>query len=251
MCSIIILKQSDSQWPVIIGANRDEMSDRKSLPPGRHWPDRPHIFAGKDIQAGGTWIGVNDYGLVCGVMNRINTLGSDPNKRSRGELVLDALDHADANDALNALVEIEKDSYKGFNILIADNMNAYWVKSEENADIIEYYNIPDGLSMITAYDRNDVSSKRINNYLSKFSIASEPSPSENEWMDWEMLLGSTYTQDSDPMGAMCIKTNVGFNTVSSCMIALPGFQENLTLKKSIFRFANGSPDINKYEDCDL
>ena len=37
MCSIVILKQSDSEWPIIIGANRDEMINRDALPPGRHW----------------------------------------------------------------------------------------------------------------------------------------------------------------------------------------------------------------------
>ena len=89
MCSIILLRQSDNEWPIIIGANRDEMSNRNSLPPSRHWDDRSYIFAGKDLEAGGTWLGINDYGVVCGIMNRINTLGTDPNKRSRGELVLD------------------------------------------------------------------------------------------------------------------------------------------------------------------
>ena len=74
-------------------------------------------------------------------------------------MVLDALDHADANESLNAIVEIEKNSYKGFNMLIADNVNAYWIKSSDESDVIEYFNIPDGLSMITAYDRNDINSK--------------------------------------------------------------------------------------------
>ena len=63
MCSIILLRQSDNEWPIIIGANRDEMSNRKSLPPSRHWDDRPYIFAGKDLEAGGTWLGINDYGV--------------------------------------------------------------------------------------------------------------------------------------------------------------------------------------------
>ena len=251
MCSIILLRQSDSEWPVIIGANRDEMSNRNSLPPARHWIDRPHIFAGKDLEAGGTWLGINDYGVVCGIMNRINTLGSDPNKRSRGELVLDALDHADANDSLNAIVEIEKSSYRGFNMLIADNMNAYWVKSSEDSEIVEYFNIPDGLSMITAYDRNDINSKRIKNYLSKFSIVESPDPSLDNWMDWEMLLGSTYSDDQDPLSAMCVRTEIGFNTVSSCLIALPGFQPSPVIKKPKFKFANGSPDKVDFEDADI
>ena len=62
MCSIVILKQSNNEWPLILGANRDEMAVRKSLSPGRHWEDRPHIIAGKDLSAGGTWLGINDYG---------------------------------------------------------------------------------------------------------------------------------------------------------------------------------------------
>ena len=47
MCSIVILRQSDNEWPFIIGANRDEMARRKCFPPGMHWEDRPHVFAGK------------------------------------------------------------------------------------------------------------------------------------------------------------------------------------------------------------
>ena len=64
MCSIVVLRQSDSEWPIIIGANRDEMIERKSLPPDRHWSEQNHIIGGKDIEAGGTWLAVNDYGLV-------------------------------------------------------------------------------------------------------------------------------------------------------------------------------------------
>ena len=184
-------------------------------------------------------------------MNRINTLGTDPNKRSRGELVLDALDHADANESLNAIVEIEKNSYRGFNMLIADNTNAYWIKSSEDSEVIEYFNIPEGLSMITAYDRNDINSKRIKNYLSKFSMAETPDPSSDTWMDWEMLLGSTYSDDNDPLSAMCVRTEMGFNTVSSCLIALPGLQPNPIIKKPKFKFANGSPDNAKFEDVEI
>ena len=75
MCSIVILKKSENEWPLIIAANRDEMNNRKSLSPGRHWKDKPHIFAGKDLLAGGSWLGVNDNGVVAATMNRIpNTI---------------------------------------------------------------------------------------------------------------------------------------------------------------------------------
>ena len=242
MCSIVILKQSDSEWPLIIGANRDEMNNRDSLPPGRHWKDRPHICAGKDLIAGGTWIGINDFGVVAAVMNRMNSLGPLKNKRSRGELVLDALDHADSSEALNAIIDIEKDSYRGFNMFIADNLNAYWVKSEEKQSVIEYFNIPDGLSIITAYDRNDLNSKRIKTYLSKFALASDPKPGANEWLEWEILLGSTYSESNDPLAAMCVKTDMGFQTVSSTLMALPSLQTKISHLKPVYKFANGSPD---------
>ena len=251
MCSVVILKQSDNEWPLILGANRDEMADRKCLAPGRHWEERPHIIAGKDLSAGGTWLGINDYGVVSAIMNRMNTLGPVSDKRSRGELVLDALEHADASESLNAMIEIEKNSYRGFNMLIADNLNAYWIKSDEESETIEYFNIPDGLSMITAYDRNDLSSARIKNYLEKFSLSNDPNPSEQEWQDWEMLLGSTYSKNNDPLSAMCVKTDFGFQTVSSSLIALPNFQPNYGKNKPVFKYANGSPDIALYSEIEI
>ena len=251
MCSIVILKQSDSEWPIIIGANRDEMSNRDALQPGRHWDDRPHIFAGKDMTAGGTWIGINDFGVVAAIMNRMNSLGPMDNKRSRGELVLDALDHADASESLNAIIEIEKDSYRGFNMFIADNLNAYWIKSDEKNSVIEYFNIPDGLSIITAYDRNDLNSKRIKTYLSKFALSVDPKPGRDEWQDWEMLLGSTYSDNNDPLSAMCVKTDMGFQTVSSTLIALPSFQPKMGSAKPVYKFANGSPDSASFMEMDI
>jgi len=251
MCSIIILRQSDNEWPLIIGANRDEMANRKCLPPGRHWEDRPHVFGGKDLEAGGTWLGINNEGVVAAIMNRVDTLGPMEDKRSRGELVLEALDHSDSSESLNAIIEIEKDSYRGFNMFIGDNLNAYWIKSDENSSFIEYFNVPDGLSMITAYDRNDISSDRIKNYLSKFSLATIPQPSKEEWQDWETLLGSTYSNNNEPLSAMCIKTDIGFQTVSSSLIAVPGFQPSHASKKPIFRYANGSPDLHAYEELEI
>ena len=45
MCTLVILRRPRHRWPVLIGANRDEMIDRPSKPPGRHWSDRPEVVA--------------------------------------------------------------------------------------------------------------------------------------------------------------------------------------------------------------
>ena len=121
MCTLVILRRPGHDWPVLIAANRDEMIDRSWLPPGRHWPDRAQVTAGQDELAGGTWLGVNDDGLVAGILNRTGALGPAAGKRSRGELVLDALDHADAAASACALADIDGEAYRPFNLVVADS----------------------------------------------------------------------------------------------------------------------------------
>src|SRR6185369_12562384 len=99
MCTVVILRRPGATWPTLIAANRDERQDRPWSPPGPHWPDRPEVVAGLDHLAGGSWLGINAHGLAAAILNRQGTLGPADGKRSRGELVLEALDHADAVDA--------------------------------------------------------------------------------------------------------------------------------------------------------
>ena len=84
MCTLVILRRPEHRWPVLIGANRDEMIDRPWDPPGRHWPDRPEVVAGLDRLAGGSWLGVNDWGVAAAILNRHGSLGPAPGQRSRG-----------------------------------------------------------------------------------------------------------------------------------------------------------------------
>ena len=116
MCTLVILRRPGHGWPVVLAANRDEMADRRWRPPGRHWPDRPEIVGGHDALAGGTWLGLNDQGVAAGIMNRRATLGPEAGKRSRGELVLEALDHADADAAAVALADLDGTAYRPFNM---------------------------------------------------------------------------------------------------------------------------------------
>ena len=61
-------------------------------------------------------MGMNDHGVVATVLNRAGTLGPAEGKRSRGELPLEALDHADAVDAVDALLHLSRDAYRPFNM---------------------------------------------------------------------------------------------------------------------------------------
>ena len=115
MCTVVLLRQPKDNWPLLIAANRDEMIGRQWDPPGRHWLNRENVVGGLDHLAGGSWMGLNDEGVVACILNRRDSLGPDPSLRSRGEIVLEALDHADAVDAAEALTALDGRSYRSFN----------------------------------------------------------------------------------------------------------------------------------------
>jgi hypothetical protein len=228
------------------------MTSRPWRPPTRHWPDRPEVVAGIDLLAGGTWLGINDFGVVAAVMNRRGSLGPDERLRSRGELVLEALDHADASAAAAALADLDGLSYRTFNIVVADNRDAYWLRSlgTETGGNIETFEIPVGLSMITAHDRNDPASPRIRLHLPRFERAPIPDPGAGDWSAWEALLAS---RDHDPAAdgreAMAIVTEAGFATVSSSLIALPAIGESE--RRPVWRFAPGLPGAAEFAPVEL
>src|ERR1700760_2569124 len=153
MCTLVILRRPDHRGPVLIGANRDEMIDRPWEPPGRHWPDRPEVVAGLDRLAGGSWLGFNDWGVAAAVLNRHGSLGPAPGQRSRGELVLEALDHPDAVAAAEALAHLDPAASRTFNLIIADNRDAFWLRHADGQNI-DAWPIPEGLSLIDSGELN-------------------------------------------------------------------------------------------------
>jgi uncharacterized protein with NRDE domain len=221
MCTVVLLRRKGHTWPLILGANRDEMQDRPWRAPGRHWPDRPEVIAGLDELAGGSWLGLNDHGVVAAILNRVGTLGPAAGKRSRGELVLDALDHADAVDAATALVGLDPDSYRPFNLIVADNRDAFWIV-HRGLGGIEMQPIPEGLTMFTSREIDDVASPRIRRYHDRFVEATAPDPDQEDWAGWQALLGDTESDPAlGPESAMRFSLDRGFGTVSSSLIALP------------------------------
>ena len=226
----------------MIASNRDEMFERESLPPGRHWPDRPEIIAGLDEKAGGSWFGLNDFGVVAGILNRTNSLGSEIGKRSRGELVLEALSHPDAADAADALLEINENAYRAFNMILADNRDAFWIK-HDGKEKVNCQTLPIGISMITAEDLNDSNSPRIAHHLKEIRNAKTPNPKKNDWEAWKKILSDRdYFIKGEPLTATNIETNHGFGTVSSSFLAIPQSLDD----KPIWFFCDGAPDLKGF-----
>jgi len=236
---LVILRRPGHDWPVIVAANRDEMVDRPWQEPARHWPDRPEVVAGRDVLAGGSWLGINDFGVVAGVLNRHGSLGPAPGQRSRGELVLEALDHADAKAAATALAALEPKAYRTFNLIVADNTDAFWLRHADPTGTlpITVAPVPPGLSFIAAGDLDDRETPRLNRFRPLFAAAPPPDPIAGDWAAWERLL----TEGDRPDSAM--------RFLSSALIALPS-AERAGLRPR-FRFAAHQPEPAPWHDVPL
>lgn len=126
MCLIAWNWQPESETPLLLLANRDEFYDRPALP--LHWWEH-NLLAGQDLQAGGTWLGVDRRGRLAALTN-YRLPGVDPApKPSRGALVTDFLQgQADAPDYLGALAQRAQD-YNPFNLLVCDGKRLMGLES--------------------------------------------------------------------------------------------------------------------------
>lgn len=112
MCVVALAYQTHPDWPLILIGNRDEFHARPAAPLG-HWPDGSGIVAGRDLQAGGTWLGVHQPSGRVVVVTNVRGAMPDPAKESRGALVVDML-RGDGRFAEPA--EADLDRFNAFNL---------------------------------------------------------------------------------------------------------------------------------------
>jgi uncharacterized protein with NRDE domain len=129
MCLILFAHQCHREYPLIVAANRDERHQRPSQA-ARFWPDMPSLLGGKDLSAGGTWMGTERSGRFAAVTN-FRGPTQDASEFSRGALCLDFLTStASSSDFLNALVT-RAESYAGFNLLLWDGVQLMHLCNQE------------------------------------------------------------------------------------------------------------------------
>lgn len=122
MCVIFLAFDVHVDYPLVLLANRDEFYDRPTAA-ARYWPDHPDIFAGRDLVAGGTWLGITKGGRVAAVTN-YREPGARTGTHSRGELVADFLKGDAIAEEYIAGVEQHADNYSGFNLIVGEINNA-------------------------------------------------------------------------------------------------------------------------------
>ena len=114
MCLIVFAWRQHARYPLLVAANRDEFRDRPAAPM-EWWQEPPHVLAGRDLLAGGTWLALSADGRFAAVTNYRERTPQTA-ARSRGELVSRFVAGKDApQDHAGA---IEPDQYGGFSVLL-------------------------------------------------------------------------------------------------------------------------------------
>ena len=119
MCLILLAWQAHPDYPLIVAANRDEFFTRPSAA-AAFWADAPQVLAGRDLEAGGTWLGVSREQRFAALTNYREGGGQRPGARSRGALVADFLVGRETPEAYLEEVAVLAGEYNGFNLFVGD-----------------------------------------------------------------------------------------------------------------------------------
>jgi hypothetical protein len=233
MCLLALYFRVAEDAPIIVGANREELYERGGDPP-RILAGPCRAVAGTDPKAGGTWLGVNEHGLIIAVTNRSKTeLPAQP--RSRGLLARELLGLRSAAEAREeAVQQLGKNQYAGCNLLVVDRESAVVVHA---GDWLRVRFLPPGIHCLTASDVDDGGDRRLahalwflNNHA--YGLADQ----------CVLALKSLCPQTGNGTPPICVHGERG-GTVSSSIIVLRPM-----LLQSRYWHAQGSPDRTPYAD---
>ncbi len=132
MCLVLFAYRSHPDYPLVVIANRDEYYARPTR--AAHWWQAQPIFAGRDLEAGGTWLGLNRRGGFAAVTNVREPGGMKPGKRSRGELPANFLAGEMPAEAYLRQLQPCDQQYAGFNLLLG-GADGLWFYSNRDHGI--------------------------------------------------------------------------------------------------------------------
>lgn len=130
MCLILFAWQVHETYKLIVAANRDEFY-RRPTQQAHYWEDAPHVFAGRDLEQMGTWLGVTREGRFAALTNYRAPGEMKAGRRSRGELAADFLRGNEPPEAYLQDVASRSQDYPGFNFLAGGRQTLYYYSNRE------------------------------------------------------------------------------------------------------------------------
>jgi len=132
MCLILFALHQHDDYPLIVIANRDEYYARPTRA-ARWWPDRPGVFAGRDLEALGTWLGVSKNGRFAAVTNVREPGGMSPGDKSRGELPALYLGGNESPESYLQNLQTDAARYSGYNLLLGNSEELWFASNRDSA----------------------------------------------------------------------------------------------------------------------
>jgi len=132
MCLIVVGWRVHPDFPLVVAANRDEFHARPTAV-ANYWADAPEVIGGRDLEAGGTWLGITRNGRFAAVTN-VREPNAAKGLHSRGRLTQDFLEGR--HSAAEHVAGIAMGDYSGFNLLVGDG-RSLWYCSNRGAKSLE------------------------------------------------------------------------------------------------------------------
>jgi uncharacterized protein with NRDE domain len=236
MCTLILLDRVVPAFPVVVAANRDEFFARPAAPPACFVPanGKSAFVAPQDLEAGGTWMGLNTKGLFVGLTNRPLAV-RDQSARSRGLLVVDALGAESADDATTDLLRGAR--YAPFNLLAADGRHTWLARLQ--GDHLQTRPLDPGIHVVCNRDPDDPSSGKVRRIEALLAELDLSVGLETLMMGLIQVLGA-HPEASNSLENPCVHTGQ-YGTRSSTVLAVGPEQR-------AWHYADGAPCETKYRD---
>lgn len=132
MCLILFACHQHPDYPLVMAANRDEFYARPTRT-ACWWDDVPELLAGKDLSAGGTWLGVTRSGRIAAVTNYRDPASHNPAAHSRGGLTRAFLQTDSSPQAFQGQLQASRDTYNGYNLLFGSLTDLHYFSNRGSA----------------------------------------------------------------------------------------------------------------------
>jgi uncharacterized protein with NRDE domain len=235
MCTLIALHRVIPGAPLIVAANRDEYLSRPSEPPALRTGPWGLALAPRDVRAGGSWLGFSATGVFAAVTNR-PCPEPDPQRRSRGLLVFDALSAASAAQAAERLEGLPRRAYNPFNLFIADRRDAFLITYLDEPRRID---LDAGVHVVGNADP-EAPTPRILRLRERAGRAAAEAPGSVPAA--LQALCREHGPADQPLAATCVHTPE-YGTRSSTLLQLADLPTH-----DVMRFADGPPCRTGFED---
>lgn len=233
MCVLAFAYNAHPRWRIVLAGNRDEFHERPAAALAQ-WHDRPNVIAGRDLQSGGSWLGVSPEGRLAVVTNMRTVPIPPPGRLSRGALIADYL----AGDGPCAdPAACDPADFSPFNLILTDGGGGKFLSNTQQQRALDagIYGLSNG-----TLDEPWPKTVRLREALRDWLAGSADDPKQ---LFAELADGSLPNENASPHEAIFIR-NAVYGTRCSTVVAIDAAGEGVMIER---RFDANGDETGKTE----